>query len=157
MGHHVTVISSSDKKRVEALEHLGADAYIVGCYAAEMEGTANSFDYILYTVPAPHLLQPYIELLKVDGKLIFVGVATQLQFSSDDLILGKKTMTGSFLGSIEETPGILEFWAEKGLTSMIEVVKMDHVNKAFERMENNDVRYRFVLDVAGSHREEFNK
>lgn len=64
---------------------------------------------------------------------------------------GKKTISGSFIGSMEETQEILEFWAEKELTTMIEVVKMDYVNKAFERMEKNDVRYMFVLDVAGSH------
>ena len=67
--------------------------------------------------------------------------------------IGKKTISGGFVGSIEETQEILEFWAEKGLTSMIEVVKMDYANKAFERMERNDVRYRFVLDVAGSNME----
>jgi cinnamyl-alcohol dehydrogenase len=65
--------------------------------------------------------------------------------------IGKKTISGSFIGSIEETQEILEFWAEKDLTSMIEVVKMDYVNKAFERMERNDVRFRFVLDLAGSN------
>ena len=67
--------------------------------------------------------------------------------------IGKKTISGSLIGSIEETQEILEFWAEKGLTSMIEVVKMDYANKAFERMERNDVRYRFVLDVAGNKME----
>ena len=65
--------------------------------------------------------------------------------------IGKKTISGSFIGSIEETQEILESWAEKDLTSMIEVVKMDYVNKAFERMERNDVRFRFVLDLAGSN------
>lgn len=63
---------------------------------------------------------------------------------------GKKSISGSFIGSMEETQEILEFWAEKGLTTMIEIVKMDYVNEAFKRMERNDVRYRFVLDVAGS-------
>lgn len=66
---------------------------------------------------------------------------------------GKKAITGSFIGSMDETQEILEFWAEKGLKSFIEVVKMDYVNKAFERMERNDVRFRFVLDVAGSNLE----
>ncbi|XP_062155436.1 probable cinnamyl alcohol dehydrogenase [Alnus glutinosa] len=154
MGHHVTVISSSDKKRVEALEHLGADAFLVSSNTAEMERATNSMDYILDTVPAVHPLQSYLPLLKVDGKLILVGVAPKpLQFDSVDLILGKKTISGSFIGSMEETQEILEFWALKGLTSMVEVVKMDYVNQAFERMERNDVRYRFVLDMAGSNLE----
>lgn len=154
MGHHVTVISSSDKKRVEALEHLGADDFLVSSNSAEMEQAVNSLDYILDTVPAVHPLQSYLSLLNVDGKLILVGaVPNPMQFDSVDLILGKKTISGSFIGSIEETQEILEFWAEKGLTSMIEVVKMDYTNEAFERMEGNDVRYRFVLDVAGSNME----
>lgn len=66
---------------------------------------------------------------------------------------GKKTISGSFIGSIQETQEILDFWVEKDLKTMIEVVKMDYVNKAFDRMEKNDVRYRFVLDVAGSNLE----
>ena len=89
MGHHVTVISSSDKKRVEALEDLGADAFLVSSNDAEMEQALNSLDYILDTVPAVHPLQSYLSLLKIDGKLILVGVAPNpLQFDSVDLILG---------------------------------------------------------------------
>ncbi|XVF17612.1 hypothetical protein REPUB_Repub10bG0138300 [Reevesia pubescens] len=154
MGHHVTVISSSEKKKVEALEHLGADAFLVSANPAEMEAAANSLDYILDTVPAFHPLEPYIALLKVGGKLVFVGVATKpLHLNTEDLILAKKSLTGSFIGSMEETQEILDFWAEKGLSSMIEVVKGDYISKAFERMERNDVRYRFVLDVAGSNLE----
>ncbi|KAJ7952807.1 Cinnamyl alcohol dehydrogenase [Quillaja saponaria] len=154
MGHHVTVISSSDKKKEEALEDLGADAFLLSSSATEMEEAANSLDYILDTVPAVHHLHSYLSLLKVDGKLILVGVAPKpLQFDSVDLILGKKTITGSFIGSMEEMQEILEFWANKGLTSMIEIVNIEYVNKAFERMERNDVRYRFVLDVAGSNLE----
>ncbi|OMP01932.1 Alcohol dehydrogenase superfamily, zinc-type [Corchorus olitorius] len=154
MGHHVTVISSSEKKKVEALEHLGADEFLVSSNAGEMEGAANSLDYILDTVPAFHDLEPYISILKVEGKLIFVGVATKpLQFNNDHLILGKKSLAGSFIGSMADTQEILDFWEEKGLTSMVEVVKADYINKAFERMEKNDVRYRFVLDVANSNLE----
>ncbi|KAE8674296.1 putative cinnamyl alcohol dehydrogenase [Hibiscus syriacus] len=122
MGHHVTVISSSDKKKVEALEHLGADEYL-----------------------------PYLSLLKLDGKLILTGVInTPLQFVSPMIMLGRKAITGSFIGSMKETEEMLNFCKEKNLSSMIEVVKMDYVNTAMERLEKNDVRYRFVVDVAGS-------
>ncbi|KAK9163811.1 hypothetical protein Syun_004713 [Stephania yunnanensis] len=152
MGHHVTVISSSDKKRVEALEHLGADAFLISSNAEEMARAADSLDYILDTVPAVHPLESYIQLLKVKGKVCMVGVSPKpLQFDSDALILGKKSIVGSLMGSIEETQELLEFWVEKGLKSRIEIVKMDYVNEAFERMERNDVRYRFVIDVAGSN------
>ncbi|KAM5576667.1 cinnamyl alcohol dehydrogenase 1-like [Rosa sericea] len=154
MGHHVTVISSSNKKREEALEILGADAFIVSSNEAEMEGAASSLDYILDTVPALHPLHSYLSLLKVDGKLIIVAAVPQpLQFDAVDIILGKRSISGSFIGSMEETQEILEFWADKDLTTMIEIVKLDYANKAFERMEKNDVRFRFVVDVAGSNLE----
>ncbi|XP_050210510.1 probable cinnamyl alcohol dehydrogenase [Mercurialis annua] len=151
MGHHVTVISSSDKKKVEALEHLGADEYLVSSDANVMQQAADSLDYIIDTVPAVHPLEPYLSLLKLDGKLILMGViSAPMQFITPMLMLGRKIITGSFIGSIKETEEMLEFCREKGVTSMIEVVKMDYVNTAFERLEKNDVRYRFVVDVAGS-------
>ncbi|XP_009335831.2 cinnamyl alcohol dehydrogenase 1 [Pyrus x bretschneideri] len=152
MGHHVTVISSSDKKREEALEHVGADAFLVSSDATKMQEAADSLDYIIDTVPVGHPLEPYLSLLKLDGKLILMGVInTPLQFVSPMVMLGRKKITGSFVGSMKETEEMLEFCKEKGLTSMIEVVKMDYVNTAFERLEKNDVRYRFVVDVAGSN------
>lgn len=151
MGHHVTVISSSDKKKEEALTDLGADCFLVSSNRDEIEKSVDSLDYILDTVPVSHQLQDYLRLLKVEGKMLIVGAAPEpLQFGASGLILGKKTISGSFIGSIQETQEILEFWVEKGLKTMIEVVKMDYVNEAFERMKKNDVRYRFVLDVAGS-------
>ncbi|KAK4488415.1 hypothetical protein RD792_004178 [Penstemon davidsonii] len=154
MGHHVTVISSSEKKRKEAMEHLHADAFLVSTDEAEMKRESNSLDYILDTVPAVHPMSSYLLLLKPEGKLIIVGAAPEpLQFLPSEIILGKKAILGSFIGSVTEMQELLNFWVEKGLTTMIEVVKMDYVNKAFERMERNDVRYRFVLDVAGSNLE----
>lgn len=90
MGHHVTVISSSDKKRTEAMEHLAADAYLVTSDEAQMATALDSLDYIIDTVPVFHPLEPYLALLKVDGKLIMMGVINQpLQFVSPMLILGK--------------------------------------------------------------------
>ncbi|CAI9104578.1 OLC1v1003281C1 [Oldenlandia corymbosa var. corymbosa] len=151
MGHHVTVISSSNKKREEALEHLGADEYLVSSDAAKMQEVADSLDYIIDTVPVFHPLEPYLSLLKVDGKLILMGVInTPLQFVTPMVMLGRKMITGSFIGSMKETEEMLEFCKEKNLSSMVEVVKMDYVNTAMERLEKNDVRYRFVVDVAGS-------
>ncbi|ERN08836.1 probable cinnamyl alcohol dehydrogenase isoform X1 [Amborella trichopoda] len=151
MGHHVTVISSSDKKREEAVQHLGADAYVVSTNAEQMQGAAESLDYILDTVPAVHPLEPYLSLLKVGGKLIVMGVIpAPLQFVTPVLMLGRKSIVGTFIGSIEETEEMLKFCAEKGLSSMIEIVKMDYVNTAMERLEKNDVRYRFVVNVASS-------
>uniref|UniRef100_A0AAU7PJ25 Cinnamyl alcohol dehydrogenase 1 n=1 Tax=Asarum insigne TaxID=647433 RepID=A0AAU7PJ25_9MAGN len=151
MGHHVTVISSSDRKREEATEHLGADEYLVSSDATQMQVATESLDYILDTTPVNHPLEPYISLLKVDGKLIITGViSTPMQFITPMLMLGRKSITGSFIGSMEETQEMLEFCKEKSVESKIEIVKMDYVNTAIERLEKNDVRYRFVVDVAGS-------
>ncbi|XWS39903.1 hypothetical protein CRYUN_Cryun18bG0094600 [Craigia yunnanensis] len=151
MGHHVTVISSSEKKKVEALEHLGADEYLVSSDTEGMQMAADSLDYIIDTVPVFHPLEPYLSLLKLDGKLILTGVInTPLQFVTPMLMLGRRSITGSFIGSMKETEEMLQFCKEKDLTSMIEVVKMDYVNIAMERLEKNDVRYRFVVDVIGS-------
>lgn len=89
MGHHVTVISSSDKKRAEATDHLGADAYIVSSDGAQMGAAADSLDYIIDTVPVFHPLEPYLSLLKVNGKLILMGVINQpLQFVTPLVMLG---------------------------------------------------------------------
>lgn len=89
MGHHVTVISSSNKKSAEALEHLGADDYVVSSSVAEVERAANSLDYILDTVPVFHPSNSYIPLLKIDGQLILVGaVSKPLQVDAVELILG---------------------------------------------------------------------
>ncbi|KAL3730420.1 hypothetical protein ACJRO7_027438 [Eucalyptus globulus] len=151
MGHHMTVISSSDRKREEALDHLGADAYLVSSDETGMKEAADSLDYIIDTVPVFHPLEPYLSLLKLDGKLILLGVInTPLQFLTPVVMGGRKAITGSFIGSIKETKEMLDFCEEKGITSQIEVIKMDYINAAFERLEKNDVRYRFVVDVAGS-------
>ncbi|TXG64220.1 hypothetical protein EZV62_011214 [Acer yangbiense] len=151
MGHHVTVISSSDKKKVEAMEHLGADEYLVSSDATRVQEAADSLDYILDTVPAFHPLEPYLSLLGFGGKLILIGASNApLQFVSPMLLLGRRSIIGSFIGSMKEAEEMLEFCKEKGLSSMIEVIKMDYINTAFQRLENNDVKYRFVVDVAGS-------
>ncbi|KAL9674290.1 hypothetical protein QQ045_030562 [Rhodiola kirilowii] len=155
MGHHVTVISSSDKKREEAMAHLGADDYLVSSDAARMQEAADSLDYIIDTVPVNHPLESYISLLKLDGKIILLGVInTPMQFITPMLMLGRKMITGSFIGSIKETEEVLEFCKEKGLSSTIEMIKLDYINTALERLEKNDVRYRFVVDVAESEFEE---
>jgi len=155
MGHHVTVISSSGKKRAEAMDDLGADAYLISSDAGAMAAAADTLDYIIDTVPVKHPLEPYLALLKMDGKLVLMGViAEPLSFVSPMVMLGRKSITGSFIGSMEETEEVLRFCVEKGLTSQIEVVKMDYLNQALERLERNDVRYRFVVDVAGSNIED---
>ncbi|XXG57061.1 hypothetical protein AAC387_Pa03g4309 [Persea americana] len=106
IGHHVTVISSSDRKREEALEHLSADAFLVSSDEAQMRGAQGRLNYILDTIPAVHSLEPYLSLLKVDGKLLLVGATKPLQFDPVSVMLGRKTITGSFIGSMEETRAV---------------------------------------------------
>ncbi|GLJ16037.1 hypothetical protein SUGI_0266230 [Cryptomeria japonica] len=152
LGHHVTVISSSDNKRKEALEVLGADEYVVSKDTIQMQGAAESLDYILDTIPACHPMEPYLSLLKINGKLIMLGVAKEpFTFSSNRLILGRKSISGSFIGSMEETQETLNFCAEKKVSCQIEIVGMDYLNEAMERLDKNDVRYRFVVDVGASN------
>ncbi|EOX98362.1 Cinnamyl alcohol dehydrogenase 1, putative [Theobroma cacao] len=124
MGHHITVISSSDNKREEALEHLGVDEYLVSSDKKGMQGA---------------------------GKSILVGpVDDPLQFISSNIFLESRSTVGSLTESVKETEELLEFWKEKGLRSMNEIIKMEYINTAFQRLEQNDVRYRFVVHVAGS-------
>nr|CAD1839599.1 unnamed protein product [Ananas comosus var. bracteatus] len=128
MGHHVTVISSSDKKRAEATDHL----------------------VLMRTSFPPAGTVPVAA--QGERQAILMGVINQpLQFVTPLVMLGRKTITGTFIGSMEETHEMLQFCEKKGLTSMIEIVKMDQVNEALERLERNDVRYRFVVDVANSN------
>lgn len=149
MGHEVTVISSSDGKRGEAVEHLGADAFLVSSDEAAMAAAADGLDYIIDTVPVVHPLEPYLSLLKVDGKIIMMGVINQpMQFITPMIMLGRKSIAGSFIGSMAEAEEMLEFCEKKGVSSMIEIVHFDRINEALERLERNDVRYRFVVDVA---------
>ena len=137
------------------MDDLGADAYLVSSDAAAMAAAGDSLDYIIDTVPVHHPLEPYLALLKLDGKLILMGVINQpLSFISPMVMLGRKAITGSFVGSMAETEEVLNFCVDKGLTSQIKVVKMDYVNQALERLERNDVRYRFVVDVSGSNNDD---
>ncbi|KAI3702387.1 hypothetical protein L6452_28125 [Arctium lappa] len=149
MGHHVTVISSSEKKREESMNVLGADKYFVISETVEMQAATNSLDYLIDTVSIPHPMDDYISMLKLDGNLI-CWVSSRPLCNSSLLYSWRKTITGTFIGCMKEIEELLEFCNEKGVKSSIEVVKMEYINTAMERLANNDVRYRFVVDVAAS-------
>ncbi|MCO5572938.1 hypothetical protein L7F22_026702 [Adiantum nelumboides] len=150
-GLHVTVISSSPSKEREACEVLGADAFLLSSDELKMKTTEQTLDFIIDTIPSVHPLEPYLELLKVNGKLVMVGVAPgPMQFMTPMLLLGRRSIGGSFIGSIEEMQEMLNFVAEKDVKCMIEVVPIDYINQAFERLDKNDVRYRFVVDIVGN-------
>ncbi|EFJ19933.1 cinnamyl alcohol dehydrogenase [Selaginella moellendorffii] len=152
-GLHVTVISTSRSKEKEAREVLGADDFLVSTDPEQMAAAAQSLDYILDTIPAPHPLDMYLPLLGMNGKFILLGVApAPLQFVAPNILLGRRMIAGSFIGSMKETQEMLEFSAEKKIECMIETVTFDYINEAMKRLEKNDVRYRFVIDVEKSNK-----
>ncbi|KAM0867390.1 hypothetical protein ACQ4PT_041999 [Festuca glaucescens] len=150
-GMTVTVISSSPRKREEALERLGADAFLVSQDPEQTKAAAGTMDGIIDTVSAGHPIVPLLELLKPMGQMVVVGApSTPLELPAFAIISGGKRLAGNGAGSVADCQAMLEFAGKHDITADVEVVKMDYVNTAVERLERNDVRYRFVIDVAGS-------
>ncbi len=148
MGAHVTVLSRSPDKAEDA-RALGAAALLVSTDDDAMAKAANGFDLIIDTVPVKHDLNPYMPLLDVDGTLVIVGqIGPVAELSTVPLILGRRRIAGSPIGGIRETQEMLDFCAEKNILPDCEMIRMDEINEAFERMEKSDVRYRFVIDMA---------
>jgi uncharacterized zinc-type alcohol dehydrogenase-like protein len=149
MGAHVVLFTTSSKKRDDALA-LGADEVVLSTDAEAMKGRAGSLDFIIDTVSAPHDLDPYISALTRDGTLTVVGAPPTAHPSPNvmNLIMKRRTIAGSLIGGIEETQEMLDFCAEHGIVSEIEVIAMKDINDAYERMLKSDVKYRFVIDMA---------
>jgi len=148
LGAHVTVISRSKDKEADALA-LGADRLLASSDAEAMAGAQSTLDLIIDTVPVKHDVGPYLPLLKVDGTLVLVGqVGPLAEPSTVPLILGRRRIAGSLIGGIAETQELLDFCARKDIHPDCEMIRMDEINHAFERMERADVRYRFVIDMA---------
>ncbi|TAM23389.1 MAG: NAD(P)-dependent alcohol dehydrogenase [Rhodanobacter sp.] len=147
MGAHVVAFTTSENKRQAALD-LGADEVVVSRNAAEMKAHANSFDLILNTVAASHSLDAYTALLKRDGTLVLVGVPEHPHPTPNigNLIFKRRAIAGSMIGGIAETQEMLDFCAEKGIVSDIEMIPVQKINDAYERMLKGDVKYRFVID-----------
>jgi uncharacterized zinc-type alcohol dehydrogenase-like protein len=148
MGAEVTVLSRSNDKGADALA-LGASRLLVSSDADAMAAAGSAFDLIIDTVPVKHALEPYLPLLDVDGTLVIVGqVGPMAEFNTVPLLLGRRRVAGSPIGGIRETQEMLDFCAEKNILPDCEMIRMDQINDAFERMERADVRYRFVIDMA---------
>ena len=147
MGAHVTMISRSPDKEQDATE-LGAEAFLLSTDESAMEKAAGSFDVIIDTVPVAHDINPYIPLLDIGGEISIVGQVGLLEKTNAALLMfGKKKVSGSFIGGIAETQEMLEFCADKQIHPDVEMIRMDEVNNAFDRLEKSDVRYRFVIDM----------
>ncbi|MDX6444357.1 MAG: alcohol dehydrogenase [Blastocatellia bacterium] len=149
MGAHTVAFTTSESKREDA-KALGADEVIVSRNADEMEAHANSFDFILDTVAASHNLDAYINLLKLDGTLTLVGAPESPHPSPGimGLILKRRSIAGSLIGGIAETQEMLDFCAANGIVADIEMIPIQKIDEAYDRMEKSDVRYRFVIDNA---------
>ncbi|XP_071912573.1 8-hydroxygeraniol dehydrogenase-like [Coffea arabica] len=150
-GVKITVISTSLHKKKEALEHLGADSFLVSTDKDQMKAAMDSMDGILDTVSAVHPLLPLISLLKSHGKLVMVGAPDRpLELPVFPMLAGRKILAGSGIGGMKETQEMLDFAAEHNIVADIEIIPMDYVNTAMERLSRADVKYRFVIDVANS-------
>ncbi|KQM77364.1 NAD(P)-dependent alcohol dehydrogenase [Xylophilus sp. Leaf220] len=149
MGAHVVLFTTSPGKREDALR-LGAKEVVVSKNADEMAAHANSFDFILNTVAAPHSLDAFLGLLKLDGTMTLVGAPDSPHPSPNvfGLIMKRRRLAGSLIGGIKETQEMLDFCAAHGIVSDIEAIRMDEINTAYERMLKSDVKYRFVVDMA---------
>jgi uncharacterized zinc-type alcohol dehydrogenase-like protein len=149
MGAHVVAFTTSESKRADA-KALGADEVVVSRNADEMAAHARSFDFILNTVAASHDLEAFTALLKLDGTMTLVGVPEHPHPSPNvgTLIFGRRSIAGSLIGGIAETQEMLDFCAEHGVTADIEMIAIDEIDTAFDRMQRSDVKYRFVIDSA---------
>ncbi|GJZ69678.1 probable cinnamyl alcohol dehydrogenase 6 [Tanacetum coccineum] len=149
-GHHVSVISTSPSKEKEAKQGLGADDFIISTDPEQMMSKKRTLDFILDTVSGPHSLGPTLELLKVNGTLVLLSVPDKpVELPSFPLILGKRVVKGSMLGGMKETQEMMNFCGEHNITCDIEIVTPDKINDALTRLANKDVKYRFVIDIAG--------
>jgi uncharacterized zinc-type alcohol dehydrogenase-like protein len=148
LGADVTVLSRTKDKEADAIE-LGANRLLVSSDTAAMATAASGFDLIIDTVPVKHSLDPYLPLLDVDGTLVIVGqVGPMAEMNTVPMLLGRRRVAGSPIGGIRETQEMLDFCATKNILPECEMIRMDQINAAYERMERADVRYRFVIDMA---------
>jgi uncharacterized zinc-type alcohol dehydrogenase-like protein len=147
-GAETVVFTTSTGKVADGLR-LGANEVVVSTNADAVRAHEDSFDFILDTVSAQHDIDTYLSLLKHDGILTLVGAPPDpVSVSSFNLILGRKSFAGSLIGGIRETQEMLDFCAKKEITSDVEVIDMAAINTAYQRMLKNDVKYRFVIDIA---------
>jgi alcohol dehydrogenase (NADP+) len=147
-GAHVVLFTTSPNKTADALR-LGAHEVVVSRNQADMQKQAGSFDFILDAVSAEHDINAYLSLLKRDGTLTLVGAPPNpMPVAAFALIMGRRQLAGSMIGGIPETQEMLDFCAEKGITSDIELIPIQRINEAYERLLKGDVKYRFVIDMA---------
>ncbi len=148
MGAHTVVFTTSKNKMEDALR-LGADEVVLSRNADEMAKHAGSFDFILDAVAANHDIDAYIQMLRRDGNITMVGAPEKpLPVSVFGLILGRRSLSGSPIGGIAETQEMLDFCGQHNITADVEIIPIQKINEAFERMVKSDVKYRFSIDMS---------
>lgn len=149
LGAEVTLLTRSPHKAEDALK-MGADEVLVSTDPEQMKKVISKFDLIIDTVPYAHDLNPYISTLALDGTLVLVGLLGHLDPSvyTVPMIMGRRSIAGSVIGGIAETQELLDFCGEHNITCDIEMIKMQEINEAYERMLKSDVKYRFVIDIS---------
>ena len=148
LGAHVVVFTTSPGKRDDALR-LGADEVVVSRDAGAMQKHSGSFDFILDAVSADHDIEAYIQMLRRDGNITLVGAPEKpLSVSAFGLIMGRRSLSGSPIGGIRETQEMLDFCGANNITADVEVIPVQKVNEAYERLLRSDVKYRFSIDMA---------
>lgn len=148
MGAHTVMITTS-KSKAEDAKDLGAHEVLISSNKDDMKKWTGKFDFLLNTIPVGHDINPYIKLLKHDSTMCLVGALEPLESVNGALLIsGRKAVSGSFIGGLKETQEMLDFCGAHNVVSTIEMIDMNGINEAFERMKDNDVRYRFVIDMS---------
>lgn len=148
MGAEVTLFSRSPGKEADA-RRLGADRIVISTDPAQMAAVNGRFDLIIDTVPYLHDVNPYVPTLAAGGTLVMVGYLGPLEdFNTGPLVFGRKALAGSLIGGIAETQEMLDFCGQHGIGSDIEIIRIQDINAAYERLLKADVKYRFVIDMA---------
>ena len=148
LGATVTMITTSPAKGADA-QALGADHVLISTDKDAMKAASRSFDFLLDTIPVAHDLAPYLDLLDRSGTLCIVGAIDMLpSFHTGAMLMPRRAVAGSAIGGIAETQEMLDFCAEHDILPDCEMIRMDEINAAYERMERSDVKYRFVIDMA---------
>lgn len=157
MGADVTMLSTSKDKKEDALS-FGAKEFILSTDKKQMEKAKGTLDFILNTIPENHEFEPYLELLHRDGAMVIVGVLEPLSgLNPQPLIMGRKTVSGSLIGSMAETKEVLEFCSEHNIYPKVEVINVSEINDAYKKVESKKARYRFVIDLSTLKTEEREK
>jgi uncharacterized zinc-type alcohol dehydrogenase-like protein len=147
MGAHTVMITTSPEKADDATR-LGADEVLISKDNQQMQDHLGSFDFILNTVPVRHDINPYLKLLKRDSTMVMVGAIEPLEpMNGGNVIMGRKRVAGSLIGGIAETQEMLDFCGEHDITCDVEMIDMQEINTAYDRVTSNDVKYRFVIDM----------